>query len=284
MSKVLVTGGLGFIGSNLVDKLVENNDVWILDNDSINSKYEGNEKVKFIYLKNVQRMNTFLNIKFDVIYHLAAESRIQPSLESPENTFDSNIMGTVQVCNYARLNGCKVIYASSCTVDDEYLNPYAYTKSKGEEICKLYNEIYNVKTSIARFYNVYGKRHYREGDHATVLGIFEKQYMEGKPLSITGDGKQKRDFVHVDDIVDGLIKMSNTVCDNEVYEFGCGKCYSIDEIANMFSTKVIYIDKPYGEMDYALADIYDAVHSLNWKPKIKIKNYIKEFIDENRTK
>ena len=283
--KVLVTGGLGFIGSTLVDKLVENHDVYIIDEDRhgrIESWY--NDKVKELFLDDIDDINEVTNIKYDVIYHLGAESRIQPSLINPEETFQTNVMGTVEVCRYAKKNNCKLIYAGSCTAEDQFSNPYAFTKFKGEETCRMYNEVYGMKTAIARFYNVYGDRHYREGDHATVLGVFEQQYIDGKPLTITGDGTQQRDFVHVDDIVDGLIKMSETECDGEIYNFGYGKPTSINDIAKMFNTQIRHIEKPYGEMYKVYANIYGAEHFLQWKPKIKVEDYIKEFTDVHRAK
>lgn len=279
MSNVLVTGGLGFIGSHLVSRLVEqNHKVYVLDNISTGSMNNYVDDTQFI-TGHVQKLkDIYFTETIDIIYHLGAESRIQPSLQNPLETFETNVMGTASVCEFARKHSSKLIYAGSCTAEEQFLNPYAFTKFKGEEICKMYNEVYEVKTAIARFFNVYGDRHYREGSHATVLGIFEKQYMEGKPLTITGDGEQERDFIHVDDIVDGLILMSETDCDGETYEFGYGKSYSINEIASMFKTEVVHIEKPFGEMHTARADIFEAVKHLNWEPTRNVEDYIKEFI------
>jgi UDP-glucose 4-epimerase len=287
MSNILVTGGLGFIGSHLVDRLVNDGHyVHIIDDMSTGSVSNRNRNIKsFIFddiVKTYNTRNVYMFGDIDVIYHLGAESRIQPSLLNPFKTFETNVIGTVSMCDLARHYNCKIIYAGSCTAEEQFLNPYAFTKFKGEEICKMYNEVYNVKTAIARFFNVYGDRHYREGSHATVLGIFEKQYMDGKPLTITGDGKQERDFVHVDDIVDGLIAMGETDCDGETYEFGYGKSYSINEIASMFKTEVVHIEKPFGEMYSARADIFDAVKYLGWESKIKVEDYINEFIRNNQ--
>jgi len=283
MSNVLVTGGLGFIGSHLVDRLVKDeHDVCVIDNLSTGTIDNRNKKLNNMIFDDIvkvyEKRDVYRFGDIDIIYHLGAESRIQPSLKNPYQTFKTNVMGTTSMCDLARHYNCKLIYAGSCTAEEQFLNPYAFTKFKGEEICKMYNEVYEVKTAIARFFNVYGSRHYREGSHATVLGIFEKQYMEGKPLTITGDGEQERDFIHVDDIVDGLILMSETDCDGETYEFGYGKSYSINEIASMFKTEVVHIEKPYGEMNTARADIFEAVKYLNWEPTRNVEDYIKEFI------
>jgi len=283
MSNVLVTGGLGFIGSHLVDRLVKDgHGVCVIDNLSTGTIDNRNKKLNNMIFDDIvkvyEKRDVYRFGDIDIIYHLGAESRIQPSLKNPYQTFKTNVMGTTSMCDLARHYNCKLIYAGSCTAEEQFLNPYAFTKFKGEEICKMYNEVYEVKTAIARFFNVYGDRHYREGSHATVLGIFEKQYMEGKPLTITGDGEQERDFIHVDDIVDGLILMSETDCDGETYEFGYGKSYSINEIASMFKTEVVHIEKPYGEMNTARADIFEAVKYLNWEPTRNVEDYIKEFI------
>ena len=283
MSNVLVTGGLGFIGSHLVDRLVKDeHDVCVIDNLSTGTIDNRNKKLNNMIFDDIvkvyEKRDVYRFGDIDIIYHLGAESRIQPSLKNPYQTFKTNVMGTTSMCDLARHYNCKLIYAGSCTAEEQFLNPYAFTKFKGEEICKMYNEVYEVKTAIARFFNVYGDRHYREGSHATVLGIFEKQYMEGKPLTITGDGEQERDFIHVDDIVDGLILMSETDCDGETYEFGYGKSYSINEIASMFKTEVVHIEKPFGEMHTARADIFEAVKYLNWEPTRNVEDYIKEFI------
>jgi len=284
MSNVLVTGGLGFIGSHLVDRLVKDHDVYVIDDCSTGSLMHINKKACTVvdYILGINEGFEFPDI--DIIYHLAAESRIPPSLKYPRYTFRTNVMGTVDVCEFARKQEkqCKVIYAGSCTAEDKYLNPYALSKYQGEEVCKMYNKVYGVPVSIARFFNVYGPRHYREGGHATVLGIFEKQYMEEKSLTVTGSGSQRRDFIHVSDVVDGLIAISETECHGDIYNFGFGKSHAILDIARMFNTDMEYIDQPSCEMYNVKADIDETVYKLRWIPKIKIEDYIKEFVDENR--
>jgi UDP-glucose 4-epimerase len=161
-------------------------------------------------------------------------------------------------------------------------SPYAWSKYAGEELCKLYSKIYNLNTTICRFYNVYGQYHIRDGDYATVLGIFEQQYMDGNPLTITADGEQRRDFTHVDDIVDGLVRCADKDFRAEEFELGSGVNYSINQIAKMFGNNYPkkYIPARSGEYDETLCTDTKAHDLLNWKPKGNIKNYIDEWVEE----
>jgi len=279
MANILVTGGLGFIGSHLVDRLMlEHNsfDIDVVD-DLSTGKWENISEVGGIY-KIVDICNIFdekgLAFDYDIIYHLAGVSRIQPSLKDPDRTIEVNVQGTSRICELARLTGAKLIYAGSCTrYEDTFLSPYSFSKWAGEEVCRMYHKVYGVPMAIARFHNVYGKRQMETGDFATVIGIFERQYKAGQPLTITGRGTQKRDFVHVDDVVDGMIKMAENPLGN-TYDLASGKSYSINEIAQMFNTEVEYIPARAGEDDVVFADIRDSIRDLNYKPKGDIRTYI----------
>jgi UDP-glucose 4-epimerase len=146
--------------------------------------------------------------KPDVIFHMAALARIQPSILTPKETIENNFNGTLNILEYARKSGVEVIYAGSSSKHHGlYGSPYAWSKYGGEELCKLYSEVYGLNTTICRFYNVYGPYHIRKGSWATVIGRFENQYLNGEPLTIVGDGEQRRDFTHIDDIVKGIIKV-----------------------------------------------------------------------------
>ena len=166
-------------------------------------------------------------------------------------------------------------------------SPYAWSKYAGEQLCKLYSNVYDLPTSICRFYNVYGPHQLEEGTYATVIGIFEKQYREGKPLTVTGDGQQRRDFTHIDDIVDGIVKCHEAMhgavdmkYSGEIFELGRGVNYSITEITEMFGVDVVeYIPKRPGEYDVTLCDYTKANQYLGWKPTKNINDYIKEVIN-----
>lgn len=267
--KYLVTGGSGFIGSHLVDKLVrQGHKVVIWDNYSTGKKENENPKALYYNIDIAGISPDFHNIKYEAIFHLAGEARIQPSFNNPALTHDSNVTGTLRVLEVARRYCTKVIYAGSSSVyHDQYANPYSFTKMKAEEYCTLYNKIYEVPVAIARFFNVYGTRQLEEGAYATVIGIFERQRREKVPLTITGDGEQRRDFTHVEDIVDGLIAMSKDEWRANIFNLGTGTNHSINELAAMFQCPVKHIPARPGEAQDTLADISFSMSHLNWKPK-----------------
>lgn len=209
--KSLVTGGLGFVGSNLVDMLVDLGDeVSVIDNlisESSSFDYR-NEKANYI-IGNVQEIDKYFeSYNFDRIFHLAAEARIQPSFERPLSYFNSNMMGTAAVCEFARTSGCKsLVYATTSSKNHgtPYLTPYTFSKVAGEGILKTYAECFNLNCGMATFFNVYGPREPKKGEWATVVAKFGRQWKEGDQLSVVGDGQQTRDFTHVYDICKGLI-------------------------------------------------------------------------------
>ena len=246
MSKVIVTGGCGFIGSNLVDMLISRKyDVTVIDNMITGREENVNEGASYIYedyrdvLTNPSRYGLD-NGEYDTIFHLAAMPRIQPSFDDPLYTLNNNAYGTAILCDFAKKQNIKIVYAgSSSYYAGVYLNPYSFSKWVGEEICQMYSKIYGVSSCIARFFNVYGPRHLKTGPYSTVVGIFEEQYKSDSPLTATGDGEQRRDFTHVFDICSGLIAMSNDVHEGEIFNLGTGKNYSINELAGLFTGAVI---------------------------------------------
>jgi UDP-glucose 4-epimerase len=278
---VLVTGGAGFIGSNLVNKLIENGEkVHVFDNLSTGKESNINPEAQFKKIDISVSIPT--HIQFDTIYHLAAKARIQPSFKDPLSSHNSNVTGTIKILELAKSQEAEVIFAGSSSVyHSPYANPYTFTKYIGEEYCLLYSQVFHVHTSIARFFNVYGPNHLRTGDYATVLGIFEQQKMDGNPLTITGTGEKRRDFTHVNDIVDGLIRISknNDSWNGQVFNFGRGENFSINEIAKMFDPVGIkHIPERPGEAETTLADYSHAKKVLGWEPKHNVEDYIKEFI------
>lgn len=280
--KILVTGGLGFVGYNLVKRLIDSTDckITVIDNlssasSNINNKHEGVEYI----IDDINNLNDkkYQDQSYDLIFHLAALARIQPSFIDPKSYFRSNILGTVNVCELAKRCNAKIVYAASSTAEaGPKLNPYAFTKHVGEETLAMYSQLYNVSTVCARFFNVYGDRHPTTGSYATIVGIFERQWKNNELLTITGDGEQRRDFTHVYDICDGLICLSKDIHTGEIYNLGTGTNYSINEVAAMFSNNTTYIPARPGEARNTLADISKA-KKIGYQPKQKIKDYVKLF-------
>ena len=280
--KILVTGGLGFVGSHLVDELLKdkNNKVTVIDNlcSESSSKSYMRDEAEYI-IDDIRNLSNvfYKSLEFDVIYHLAALARIQPSFKDPMKYMSIDIMGTAEVCDLARRCNARIIYAgSSSAFGGPMLNPYAFAKFTGEQTCEMFTKVFSVKTSIARFFNVYGKRQPTTGPYATVVGVFEEQKRNNQPLTVTGNGEQRRDFTHVKDIVLGLIAMEKDEGAAHVYQLGTGKNYSINELAKMFSSNIEYIPKRPGEAWTTLADIKDANEILGWSPSVSLEEYVKE--------
>ena len=299
--KALVTGGAGFVGTNLVKRLLsDGHDVISMDNYSSGFTKNHQDGCKYLDFdctdeESWEQIKEFWEANMpDVIFHMAALARIQPSIKDPNKTILNNFISTLNILEYARKNNIPVVYAGSSSVHHGlYGSPYAWSKFSGEELCKLYSSVYDVPTSICRFYNVYGLYQVEEGTWATVIGKFENQFRNNKPLTIVGDGEQRRDFTHIDDIVDGLIRINRAMHGEvdmryagEIFELGSGKNYSINEVANMFGEKYPkeYIEQRPGEYDVTLADYSFAKDTLGWEPVKDVKNYIdkiKIINDEN---
>ena len=270
---ILITGGSGFIGSNLVDELVKENKVTVWDNYDTGGHM--NPKANHIFQDVLKPYKDLSNI--DIIFHLAAKARIQPSFDRPKITYETNVTGTVNMLELARKHDAKFVYAgSSSAYFDVYANPYAFSKWNGEQCCKLYNQVYDVKVAIARFFNVYGPREYKEGTWAPVVGRFIHQWENGIPLTVTGDGEQRRDFTHVFDIVSGLIAMSKKEWNADIFNLGTGTNHSINELAALFDTPIEYTPKRPGEATTTTADISKSKELLNWNPVMDLEGYINE--------
>jgi len=280
MKNALVTGGCGFIGSNLVDRLRElKYNVVVVDDLSSGKREHCRSDVEYHFDKFQNVLTTDAISDIDVIFHLAAEARIQPSFENPLWTCENNALGTAIVCEYARKNNCKVVYAgSSSFYGGVYLNPYTFAKWQGEEACKMYSEVYGVKTGIARFFNVYGPRNPLIGQYTPVVAIFEEQSKNGGPLTIVGDGDQRRDFTHVYDICGGLIAIAQGDWSGEVFNLGTGTNNSINELADMFGGEKKYLPQRPGEVRETLADITKTTEMTGWTPRHNLEDYIKGVI------
>ena len=293
--KSLVTGGAGFIGSHIVDKLLEmGHEVVCYDNESAesNEEFYWNDKADNIkgdirdyhLLKDVMR-------GVDYVFHLAAESRIQPAILNPIEAVSVNCVGTVTVLQCAREAGVKkVIYSSTSsgygynqppneeTQKDDCLNPYSVSKVNGEKLCSMYTNLFGLDTVIFRYFNVYGERQPLKGQYAPVVGIFLRQRAAGEPLTIVGDGEQRRDFTYVGDVVNANIMAAIGNPEEEaygqVYNIGNGVNYSVNEVAAMISDNTTNIPPRIGESRVTCANNEKMYNTFGWRPKVKLQDWI----------
>ena len=293
MVKSLVTGAAGFIGSNLVDYLLEQGHyVVAIDNETANNdNFYWNSKaynVKADISSYGDMREHFDGI--DYVFHLAAESRLQPAIENPINAVKQNCVGTTVVLQCAREAGVKrVVYSSTSsgyggnpwpnveTQPDDCLNPYSASKIAGEKFCKMYTDLYGLETVSLRYFNVFGDRSPTVGQYAPVIGIFQRQAKCGDALTIVGDGSQRRDFVHVRDVaranyLAAIMPIYHML--GHVFNVGSGKNYSIQEIANAISDNQVYLPERPGEATTTLADISRIGEVIGWKPEIDVMDWI----------
>tara|TARA_B110000967_G_scaffold195637_1_gene225354 strand:+ start:3287 stop:4132 length:846 start_codon:yes stop_codon:yes gene_type:complete len=277
--KILVTGGVGFIGTALIKKLLnEGYNVHSLDNYEVGLKENEVDGCNY-HVGDIENIH-LMDKDFDLIFHLAALSRIQPSFNNPTETFRVNTIGTQDVCEFARLSGAKVIYAgSSSRWHNPYQSPYAACKHMGEEACKMYKKTYGMDIEIVRFYNVYGPGEIVDGDWAAVVGKWRRQVKNGEPITIVGDGEQRRDFTHIGDIIEGLWKIGvKDIKHEDAWELGTGMNYSINEVYNWFKERFevesITIPDQSGNYRETIRENDDSLKKLNWKPTDQLKNYI----------
>lgn len=303
--KIIVTGGAGFIGSHIVDRLVEeNHEVIVIDNESAecHNQFYYNDKAQYYKFD----ICDYENIRplfegVDYVFHLAAEARIQPSLTNPLLTVRTNSLGTTTVLQCAREAGVKrVIYSSTSSaygrkhylnnfwwkgltedMEDDCLTPYSVSKVSGEKMCKMYSELFGLDTAILRYFNVYGEREPTKGQYAPVIGLFIRQVSQGNPMTIVGDGEQRRDFTYIKDVVDAniLCMKCEGELSGEMFNIGTGKNYSINELADMVGggnyNKVEFIPERKGESRVTLANRSKAENILGWFPKRNLEDYIK---------
>jgi UDP-glucose 4-epimerase len=290
--KALVTGGAGFIGSNLVDRLIKlNYEVIVIDNKqtrpwNINAENHILDVCDYQATKDLYK-------GVDYVFHLAAVSNIPDSIQDPVNAFNVNTTGTAIVLQCSReANVKKVIYSSTASaygnnpvpnielqVDDP-LNPYAVSKVNGEKICSMYKNLFGLNTIILRYFNVYGDTKSEVGKNSPIISIFMKQKQNNKTLTVAGSGEQRRDFVHVSDVVRAniLAAESNVLTDlyGQVYNVGSGVSHSVIEIANMISNDVSFIPAKVAEIKESLSNIDKIRAAFGWEPKVKLEEWIAE--------
>ena len=301
MKKAIVTGGAGFIGSNLVDRLIDQGvEVTVIDDLSTGNKDNINPKAEFYEMSlldlDASKSNPYTINKIfedvDVVFHLAALARVQPSIEDPISFNKINVEGTVKLLFACHNAGVKrVVYSasSSCygdatilpTPEDHSTNPlspYGLQKYIGEQYCKMFSEVYDLDTVSLRYFNVYGERMALEGAYCLVMGIFAKQMLEDKPLTITNDGNQRRDFTYVQDVVDAniLAAMYNDPLNGESFNIGNGNNYSVNEVADMLEGEKTYGEKRIEPFE-TLADNTKAKNILGWIPKGDLQTWIKKY-------
>ena len=279
---IIVTGGAGFIGTNLCKKLVElGHEVTSIDNYSTGKKENHIKGVRYenFDIRNVYDYKWVYNEHPDVIFHMAAIARIQPSFEQPKKYFTTNANGTLEIVDYCAKNNVPLIYAgSSSHHSGKFKNPYTFSKDIGEEIVKLYQEHYNLKASVVRFYNVYGPYQLTEGGYTTLIGRWLNNIENGIECEIYGDGEQRRDFTHVDDIVDALVRIQKQQAYGQNFELGRGKNYSVNEVAKMLNINPTYKPAKPGEARDTLNTDTSAQSLLGWEPKINLEDYLTSYL------
>ena len=297
--KAIVTGGAGFIGSNLVDELVSlGHKVCVVDDESAESNDEffwredtENWKTDICDAEELER--AFAAFTPEIVFHLAAFARIPLGIKNPVKACNINTLGTCNLLQLSRTYDVKrFIFSSTSSIyglsnespmtEDmprDCLNPYSVTKAAAEDLCKMYYDLYKLPTVIFRYFNVYGERQPVSGQYAPVIGIFKRQKGDGEPMTIVGDGLQRRDFTYVKDVVSANILASTSENEDifgEVFNIGNGKNYSVVEIAEMIGGEVEHIDARLGEAQVTLADASKTRFNLGWEPKGDLEKWLEE--------
>ena len=304
--RAIVTGGAGFIGGHIVDELItRNHEVVVIDNESspFHDKFYHNPSAEYFKLNILDEKIGKLFKNIDYVFHLAAESRIQPTIENPCLAAATNYLGTCKILKLSYENGIKrVLYSSTSSaygllpaphtenLKVDCLNPYSYTKVAGEQLCKMYHKMFGLSTIIFRYFNVYGPREPVKGQYAPVVGRFLKQYRSGKKMTVVNPGTQSRDYVHVSDIVKANMLASE--CTNkgafgQVFNIGTGKSWSVLGLARLIAADSLideesieehieWLPERQGEAEETLAHTYKSECYLNFKAEKKLEDYIKE--------
>ena len=278
--KILVTGGAGFVGSHLCERLAQNkdNDVYSLDNYFTGSEANHVDNVTYIKgdTKNISSLVTFTP---DMVYHLGEYSRVEQSFDDIEKVWEFNKDGIFAVLEFVRKHGCKIIYAGSSTKFGDgglgrSASPYAWTKASNTELVENYGKWFNVPYAITYFYNVYGPREIQIGKYATLIALFKEKMKNGEPLTIVSPGTQKRNFTYIDDIINGLVLVGENGYGDE-FGIGSSEAYSIIEIAQMFGGEKKMLPERKGNR--MTADVISTkTEALGWKPTRTVKEYIEE--------
>ena len=286
---ILITGGSGFIASHLIKKFLKiYNDIKIFSLDNYLSGFKENEvdDERVIYIENstvnINKIDIIKNINFDILFHFGEYSRISTSFEEPDVVFHNNLTGTYQVLEFCRKNNCKLIYSGSSSIfgnnmKDQHSSPYSWSKAKNIELIKNYNKWFNLQFTIVYFSNVYGAGQISTGKYATVIGIFENLYKNNKKLTVVKPGTQTRDFTHIDDTIDGILKASIGYY-GDGFVIRTGTQYSMLQVAKMFKTDYIFIDEQKGNRTQSSGSM-ENMKKIGWKSKHNLKDYINNIIN-----
>jgi UDP-glucose 4-epimerase len=297
VSRCLVTGGCGFIGGHIVDKLIGlGHEVVVVDNYSAecNDSFHHNPKAEYnnVDITNYHKLlPCFQDVEY--VFHLAAQARIMVCLESPQQACQTNFMGTCNVLEASRTSQTKrVVYSSTSSayglrndpplkesMPRDCLNPYSVSKVAAEDLCKMYYTLWGLETVIFRYFNVYGERQPTKGQYAPVIGLFQKQKDEGKKMTVVGDGLQSRDYTHVSDVAEANIRAAFTTNEKvlgELINVGTGESQSVLDVVNLIAGEHEHIPERLGEARETLADITRLRELLDYEPQVKLENWIKE--------
>ena len=291
MKNYLVTGGAGFIGSQLIKKLIKikktNIKIYSLDNYSSGLIKNHIKDKNVFYLKGETKdiHKIFKKKKIDIIFHFGEFSRIYQSFQNLEKCINSNLIGTSNVINFCLKKKIPIFYSGSSSIfgnnfKDQNLSPYAWTKSKGIEMIKNYSKWFGLKYIITYFYNVYGPGQITNGPMTAVVGKFQELYKSKKPLTVVKPGTYKRDYTHIDDIINACM-LSLKKSFNQEYKLGNGELITVLELAKQFKTKIKMIPERKGERMGQSAKFSNGFKKLNYKPKYNIKDYIQEYISKS---
>lgn len=279
MAKILVTGGAGFVGSHLSERLVSlGHDVTSLDNYFTGSVDNHVPGVKYVTgsTEDIHKIPQLMHEKFDYVFHLGEYSRVEQSFEDFDLVWKYNILGTKEVLRFAKYNGAKLIYSGSSTKfvkHDGYIaSPYAWSKASNTEFVKQFCTWHEMDYAITYFYNVYGKREIKDGKYATLIAKYKNLMIQKKRLPVVLPGTQQRNFTHVDDIVDALVLIGFNGHGDE-YGIGNPKAYSVQEVAEIFGGPVDYLPERRGNR--MSADVLaEKTIALGWKPQRDLTKYI----------
>ncbi len=278
--KILVTGGAGFVGSHLCERLSQNQDNKVYSLDNYFTGSEGNHVENVTYIRgNTYDISTLITFIPDMVYHLGEYSRVEQSFDDMEKVWKYNKDGTFAVLEFVRKIGCKILYAGSSTKFGDgglgrNASPYAWTKASNTELVQNYGSWFNIPYAITYFYNVYGAREIQTGKYATLIALFKEKMKNSDPLTIVSPGSQKRNFTHIDDIINGLILVGENGYGDE-FGIGSEEAFSIKEVAQMYNGVIEMLPERRGNRMLAEV-ISDKTKALGWEPKKKLSDYIEE--------